>query len=45
MSEYVKIKRSVYDELLDIKGKYITLCKMLEALKSVYDENKPNKEE
>ena len=41
MSEYVKIKRTIYDELLDIKAKYIVLCKMLETMNEVYEENKP----
>ncbi len=45
MSEYVKIKRSLYDELVEIKAKYIVLCKMLETLEKVYQENKPKKEE
>ena len=41
MSEYVKIKRSLYDELVEIKAKYITLCKTIEVMKQVYEENKP----
>lgn len=41
MSEYVKIKRRLYDELVDTKAKYEVLCKMLEALEKVYRENKP----
>lgn len=41
MSEYVKIKRKLYDELIDIKAKYVTLCKMLETMQVVYEENKP----
>jgi hypothetical protein len=41
MSEYVKIKRRLYDELIETKAKYIVLCKMLESLKSVYEQNKP----
>lgn len=44
MSEYVKIKRSVYDELVEIKAKYVVLCKMLETLEKVYQENKPKEE-
>ena len=44
MSEYVKIKRRVYDELLDIKAKYVVLCQMLDAMEKIYQENKPNKE-
>ena len=45
MSEYVKIKRKLYDELIDTKAKYITLCKMLETMRAVYEENKPKEEE
>ena len=41
MSEYVKIKRRLYDELIETKAKYVVLCQMLEALKEVYEENKP----
>ena len=41
MSEYVKIKRRLYDELVETKAKYIVLCQMLESLKTVYEENKP----
>lgn len=44
MSEYVKIKRQIYDELIEIKAKYICLCKMLEVLEDVYQENKPKEE-
>lgn len=45
MIEYVKIKRTIYDELLDIKAKYITLCKIIETMQSVYEENKPKESE
>ena len=45
MSEYVKIKRRLYDELIETKAKYIVLCKMLEGLKSVYEQNKPEEQE
>ena len=45
MSEYVKIKRRLYDELIEIKAKYIVLCQMLEALQQVYEENKPREYE
>lgn len=45
MSEYVKIKRKLYDELIDIKAKYVTLCKMLETMQEVYEENKPKENE
>ena len=45
MSEYVKIKRRLYDELIDTKAKYIVLCQMLESLKSVYEQNKPKEGE
>jgi len=41
MSEYVKIKRRLYDELIETKGKYVTLCEMLKALEKVYHENEP----
>ena len=44
MSEYVKIKRKLYDELIDVKAKYVTLCKMLETMQAVYEENKPKEE-
>ena len=44
MSEYVKIKRSLYDELVEIKSKYLVLCKMLETMETVYQENKPKEE-
>ena len=45
MSEYVKIKRRLYDELVETKSKYIVLCQMLESLKSVYEQNKPDEQE
>lgn len=41
MSEYVKIKRKLYDELIDTKAKYVTLCTMIETMRAVYEENKP----
>lgn len=44
MSEYVKIKRRLYDELIETKAKYIVLCQMLESLKSVYEQNKPEEQ-
>lgn len=34
MSEYVKIKRRLYDELVETKAKYITLCQMLESMQA-----------
>ena len=40
MSEYVKIKRRLYDELVETKAKYIVLCQMLESLKSVYEQQR-----
>ena len=40
MSEYVKIKRRLYDELVETKAKYVTLCEMLETLKKVYEKCK-----
>lgn len=40
MSEYVKIKRRIYDELIDIKAKYVVLCKMIESMEKVYQENR-----
>lgn len=45
MSEYVKIKRRLYDELIDTKAKYIVLCKMLESMSKVYESNKPKEDE
>ena len=45
MSEYVKIKRRLYDELIEVKAKYIVLCQMLENLKSVYEQNKPEEQD
>ena len=45
MSEYVKIKRRLYDELIETKSKYIVLCQMLESLKNVYEQNKPEEQE
>lgn len=44
MSEYVKIKRRLYDELIDTKAKYIVLCEMLESMSKVYESNKPKEE-
>ena len=41
MSEYVKIKRRLYDELIETKAKYEVLCKMLESMEKVYQANKP----
>ena len=40
MSEYVKIKRRIYDELIEIKAKYVVLCKMLESMEKVYQANR-----
>ena len=45
MSEYVKIKRSIYDELIDIKAKYTTLCATIDVMQKVYEENKPKEGE
>lgn len=45
MSEYVKIKRRIYDELIETKAKYVVLCQMLKSLKSVYEQNKPEEQE
>lgn len=45
MSEYVKIKRRLYDELVETKAKYAVLCEMIEALKKVYEKNGPKGEE
>ena len=44
MSEYVKIKRRIYDELIDIKAKYVVLCKMLESMEKVYQANRMDRE-
>lgn len=41
MSEYIKIKRRLYDELVDIKTKYVALCGALELCKRIYEDNKP----
>lgn len=41
MSEYVKIKRRLYDELVETKAKYTVLCQMLESMQAVWEENKP----
>lgn len=40
MSEYVKIKRRLYDELVETKAKYVVLCEMIESMKKVYQANK-----
>ena len=40
MSEYVKIKRKLYDELVETQAKYTVLCNMLESMTKVYEENK-----
>jgi hypothetical protein len=45
MSEYVKIKRRVYDELLETQAKYKTLCVIIESAKKIYEENKPKESE
>lgn len=41
MSEYVKIKRRLYDELVETKAKYTVLCQMLESMQAVWESNKP----
>lgn len=41
MSEYVKIKRRTYDELVETQAKYVTLCQMLESMQAVWESNKP----
>lgn len=38
MSEYVKIKRKLYDELVETKAKYVTIKKLLETVNKVYEE-------
>ena len=45
MSEYVKIKRRLYDELIETRAKYIVLCQMIESLKTVYEQNKEDERE
>lgn len=45
MSEYVKIKRRLYDELIDTKAKYVVLCGMLESMSKVYESNKPKEDQ
>ena len=44
MSEYVKIKRRLYDELIETRAKYAVLCATIESMKKVYESNKPDKE-
>lgn len=44
MSEYVKIKRKLYDELVETQAKYTVLCNMLESMTKVYEENKAKAE-
>lgn len=39
MSEYVKIKRRLYDELIETRAKYIVLRQMIESLRAVYEQN------
>lgn len=41
MSEYVKIKRRLYDELIEDRAKYKALCVMMESMQKIYEENKP----
>ena len=38
MSEYVKIKRRLYDELVETKAKYEVIKKLLETINKVYEE-------
>lgn len=45
MSEYVKIKRRLYDELIETQAKYIVLCQMIESMKAVYEQNKEDERE
>lgn len=45
MSEYVKIKRRLYDELIETKAKYAMLCEMIESMQKVYEANKPKEGE
>lgn len=45
MSEYVKIKRRLYDELIETRAKHIVLCQMIESLKAVYEQNKEDDDE
>lgn len=40
MSEYVKIKRSLYDELIETKAKYTTLQTMVESMVKIYEDSK-----
>lgn len=44
MSEYVKIKRRLYDELIEDRAKYKALCVMMESMQKIYEENKPKNE-
>ena len=45
MSEYIKIKRRLYDELVETKAKYVELCGALELCRKVYEKNKPADED
>ena len=45
MSEYVKIKRRLYDELIETRAKYIVLRQMIESLKAVYEQSKEDDDE
>lgn len=38
MSEYVKIKRRLYDELVEMKAKYEVIKQLLETVNKVYEE-------
>lgn len=38
MSEYVKIKRRLYDELVETKAKYEVIKQLLETVNKVYEE-------
>lgn len=44
MSEYVKIKRRLYDELVETKAKYEVLKQLLETVNKVYEEQLSEKE-
>lgn len=43
--EYVKIKQSVYDELIEIKAKYVLMLKVFEMLNINTEEDKGEENE
>lgn len=45
MALRIKIKRRLYDELIETRAKYIVLCQMIESLKAVYEQSKEDERE